>query len=415
MYEMANLHFYLEKRKNNNGGALNRECPVLLSFSYSSIRVKAYTGRKVREQEWDKTRERAAVTHAHADIINSFLEQLEDRIISSFREMESEGVLPEPAKFHKIIKKMMKCEAPSLTGLLLRFIGENNKSWSISTYKKIKTFYTQMKEYTNKWEVIVTPGMVNQDFADNLVRFYREKGLQDSSIKKNLELLKWLMNWCLHNDLIINRDYQDIRFKPHTTAAYNDVYLSWNDLVQFYSFNDLTKREEWCRDIFCFICFTGLRFSKLDKLLKTHLNGRQILISEGPDSSIMLNRFAFEICRKYENRYYRKNTLFPDMSIITFNKHLKSAALKSGLNSRVYTTTSTFFSKPVHKLISAKIAINTFYAHLAKMGGYPDLTRVKRVNSPKTRILSASGAFNLAEQKQISETDQLFVSIMSPA
>jgi hypothetical protein len=180
-----------------------------------------------------------------------------------------------------------------------------------------------------------------------------------------------------------------------------------------YNAEGLSKKQEWCRDIFCFIAFTGIRFSGISKLRKDNLNGSFIINGLVSSQKILLNRFSMEICRKYERKYYKNNTLFPAITLITFQKHLEAAGLKSGLNRLVYHASNDSKPTPLHELLTARTAINTCFANALKLDNSLMLTNPVSANSSKSRILALSGALKLAEEKQILTSDKLYESIRS--
>jgi integrase len=345
---------------------------------------------------------------------NAYLNLIYKRVEDYFIEFKASGRTPDEARFKIAMKKLVKSEVPLFFVLLLRFIDENNCNWSATTYKKMKTFYSQLKDFSSSTGDALLLGMVNQQFSEKLIEYYREKGLRDVSIKKNLDLLRWFMNWCHKKELIFNRDYEQIRFIPEKTEdVHRDYFLKWSELCNFYSFTDLAKKEEWCRDIFCFIAFTGIRFSQIGKIKKDSIKGRYVILGETANKRIFLNRFSEELCKKYENKYYRNNAFFPIVSLITFHKHLKSAALKAKLNRSIYVPASaekTDF-RFLHSLISAQTAINTYFANSV----YLDIP--ERIgpssNNSRSRIAMLSGSMKLAEEKQLSTSDRLYESIRS--
>jgi len=411
MYEMAGLHFYLERRNTGNEDSFTRGCPLILSFSYSSYRVKVYTGRKIAVQEWDRESERVKTIYAKSVEFNTYLGLLESRVRDYYREYESSGITPDEKLFKAELKKMVKSEVPDFFRLLLRFIEENSRIWSLSTYKKMRTFYNQLRDFSLSEKEILNAGKVNQDFADRLVEFYRSRKLRNTSIKKNLDLLRWFMNWCLNKELVFNRDFEKIRFSPgKNTSEISDVFLSWDELKMIYNCSLLSKKEEWCRDIFCFIAFTGIRFSETGKLFKSSLADARIQLGGDPGIKIRLSRFALEICKKYENKYYRNNSLFPQVSLMTFHKHLRKAAQKSGLNRLVYKESFEQSADSLYDLVSAKIAINTFYAHGFKLDNAAGILSMGKALNAKSRILSRPGILKLAEEKQLNTSEKLYES-----
>jgi integrase len=336
------------------------------------------------------------------------------RVESYFTEIKSMGKIPEPALLQKEIKKMVKSDVPSFFNLLLRFIEENSNTWSLSSYKKMKTFYSQLKNFSLERKEPVLPGTINQSFSEELVKYYRQKGLADSSIKKNLDLLKWFMNWCLKRNLIFNRDYEHIRFSPgKSISTHEDIYMKWEEISRFYCIDGLSRKEEWSRDLFCFIAFTGIRFSKLGLLKRVFVSGGYIFTNQEQGQKIILNRFSGEICKKYENRYYRNNTLFPAMSLITFHKHLKSAASKAGLNRVIYNKPGDSAPDTLYKLVSARTAINTYYANVVRLDIPDGYALISRLKTSKSRIIASSGSAMFAIEKHLTTSDQLYESIRS--
>ena len=90
------------------------------------------------------------------------------------------------------------------------------------------------------------------------------------------------------------------------------IYLNRDELFKLYQLIGLSRKEERIRDIFCFICFTGIRYSVLKQIKKYNLTADYITF---PDplikKSIPLNQYAKDILKKYTNVYFRGETLFP--------------------------------------------------------------------------------------------------------
>lgn len=407
------LHFYLEKRISNRGN-ISHGCPLILSVAYSSNRIKVYTGKKVPEAEWDKKPERMRPQYSGSAELNAYLDLLSKRVLEYYNEYMNPGAAPVPAAFRIEIRKMIHSEVPQFFPLLLRFMEENNGKWSNSTFKKIKSFYNQLKEFSIVRQVIIEPQKVNRELAEMIIDYYRSKGLRDTSIKKNLDLLRWFMNWALHEGLIFNRDFEMISFSPEKNKLERkENFLGWNELIKFYSFAGLSKKEEWCRDVFCFIAFSGIRFSRVSKLRKENLSGWRITCIHGNNDGIMLNRFAFEICRKYENKYYRNNSLFPSLSLITFHKYIRLVAEKANLTRLINSEGSGKAMLPLSNKISAQLAMNTYYAHAVKLGYSGGLNNLFASGSAKSRIALLAGSLNIAEENLKTTSDRLYESSIS--
>jgi integrase len=408
---MGKLHFYIEKRLIDAGQDIDRQCPLILSFSYSSSRIKVYTGRKVSENEWDTARERLKPIYAKAEELNAYLDRMNDRIHKAFDEISNLRGFPSHEVFRTEIKRMLRHDIPGFFDLLLHFIEENHSHWSLTTYRKMRTFYSQLEEFSAGSERRLTAASVGQEFADRLIAYYRSKGLRDSSIKKNIDLLKWAMNWGLKKGYIFNTEFRNIIFTPSDNlTGKREVFLRWDELVILFRTVGLTRKEEWARDIFCFISFTGIRFSKIGLLKRENWNGRYFQSGTKESDIVVLNRFASEICLKYEHRFYRNNAMFPPASLITFHRHIRSAAKKAGINRNLFNSELSVY-EPVFTLLSAQAAMNTYYACLVILGSPQSMSRKPLKNSAMARILDLSGSIKLAETKQLTTSDKLYESL----
>jgi integrase len=129
------------------------------------------------------------------------------------------------------------------------------------------------------------------------------------------------------------------------------------------------RRMERVRDLFCFMCFAGLRFSELQRLQKEDLKEGGIVVRGqlGGVRVIPMNTYALQICQKYENKYYLNNTAFPSMSIITMNKYLRLMGKDLGLNRMIYTAIAGEEGLPLYRRLTAGTAVNTFIKNAIEM------------------------------------------------
>lgn len=406
---MYKLHYYLERRKSGNepGG----ERPLILSLSFKARRIKIYTGIKVNEASWDRLTERMLPVFADSPETNQKLDELQRRVSLYLNEQFERNSLPDTSVLQTEIKKMLKTEVYSFFGLMLDFIETNHSHWKPATFKKMKSFYGQLKKYSVSKEGIMMPSSVNQDFADGLIEFYRRRNLQNSSIKKNIDLLKWFMNSCLKKGLIYNRDFQSINFSPSLpSSAPVDIFLKWDELLALYKHGGLSKKEVWARDIFCFIVFSGIRFSSIASLKKDYLNGNNLKLGKDNNHAVSLNKFALEICNKYENKYYKNNSIFPPLSLISFHKYLRMASKKAGHNRVLRLGDGESKAISLCDVISAKVAINTHYSMSVRLGIRPENYPLNGA-SAKQRILQLPGQIKQAEENQFQLSEKLYESI----
>ncbi len=84
-----------------------------------------------------------------------------------------------------------------------------------------------------------------------------------------------------------------------------EVYaLTLDELMKIYNYHFTNDAYSQVRDVFCFLCFTGLRFSDAEKLKREDIKNDSIhlLIRKTKTPMVIpLNSYAQKILKKYEN------------------------------------------------------------------------------------------------------------------
>jgi hypothetical protein len=140
---------------------------------------------------------------------------------------------------------------------------------------------------------------------------------------------------------------------------------------------------ERTRDLFCFMCLSGIRFSEIQDLKKEDIDGEEIRVRNkgGNIRRLPMNQFTHQIYRNYENRYYLDNSAFPQMSNITMNKYLRMIGMEVGLERKVpaaprpvagreYDSSANWGETarvPLYTRLTAGIAVNTFIANALQL------------------------------------------------
>ena len=192
---------------------------------------------------------------------------------------------------------------------------------------------------------------------------------------------------------MINRDYLNFeeRIENRHQKETKDVnYLKLSDLKILCQSEVNNRKHEQCRDLFCFIAFTGIRFNEVNRLQKESLiNGK--LHMEGRRSRVLnLNSFALEIVKKYENKYFRSGTLFPRYSIITVNKYLNF----------VFDDLKIYLVNAGRK-VSIALAYNSFMANAVYFGISPAIVRKWSANNTLSRYSAVKSSIEVEEYRSV--------------
>ncbi|KAA6329912.1 Tyrosine recombinase XerC [termite gut metagenome] len=127
-----------------------------------------------------------------------------------------------------------------------------------------------MKEFNP----ILTFGELTKNKLSEYVLFLREKNdLRNSTLKKEFSLLVWVLNWAVEKKYCTNLEYQSFNPKLKIIKEKKVIFLTWKELMTLYNL-EIPKSKNYLekvRDVFCFCCFTSLRYSDVYNLKRTNI------------------------------------------------------------------------------------------------------------------------------------------------
>ena len=78
---MAEIKFYLEKRKDSATGEINEQnVPIILFYSFNGKRLQYYTGMRIDASKWDEENMKVSKGYADASEINRELGKLKSKV-----------------------------------------------------------------------------------------------------------------------------------------------------------------------------------------------------------------------------------------------------------------------------------------------------------------------------------------------
>jgi integrase len=197
------------------------------------------------------------------------------------------------------------------------------------------------------------------------------------------------MRWAQDHGYHTNEAYQEFTVK---VKAKNDIVtLTEDELLAIYSL-DLSnnQRLDRVRDLFCFGCFTGQRWSDIDAFRKEQIKGDNWdFISMKTKSRIIIPLKGFaapalDILEKYDYK-------LPQISGQKFNEYIKEVAVKAELKSDVLIkrfsgNKEIEIRKPKSEFVSSHMARRTFVTILLQRG-VPATTIMKLTGHKDLRTL----------------------------
>ncbi len=240
-------------------------------------------------------------------------------------------------KFNVAVGKTeYKSEEISLIELLDLFTLKSGKenTWSERTYKHFISLKNHLLEYnenlTNELTEDDLAGFVEYMQSKRAVnRTYKNatRGLSNKTANKYLSFLRWFLKWAKQKGYYSGNLHET--FKPKLTGAADKkkvIFLSWDELTRLYDFDFKNKSLDQVRDVFCFCCFTSLRYSDVANLRRKDVFENYISVvtqKTHEELRIDLNDFSKAILKKHEEYVYRDNLALPVISNQKMNTYLK--------------------------------------------------------------------------------------------
>lgn len=392
--------FYIEKRRDKAGKLLLKDRPVFMSVSFAGDRLMLGTGIKVNYHEWDPELQRIRNSLPGSVISNNWLDSLSDAASKTWDRLKAGQETPDRETFQKIFKDLKPRYSKGFFDVFLLFLEAGIEHWSTNTYRKVRTIFRHLREFEDHSGMVISFAHLDGLFLDRFQSFYEAKGNGQATTQKAVNILVWFMNWASEQGYNVNQEYRKfykMLAKPEANGS-RTLFLNWAELTRIRDMKFTSKKMERVRDLFCFMSFTGLRYSELQNLKKEDITEQEIVIrrKNGDPRRISLSAPAMEIYAHYRNKYYLDNMAFPSLSIITMNKYLRILALEAGLDRKVESREDMGTLIPLHECITAGMGVNTFLANAIRLdipleviSGFTGVNNDSRFRNIKRQMIKA--------------------------
>ena len=411
------VSFTIEKRLNKQG-----EAPVRCSISIQGRRLQTTTQIVIKPEFWDQENQRVlSSTSANKIVVNS--KQMSSKQINAelkridtyFSEYENTlrvnhedvGDLKEifSQNFGRKAKTLVveENDTPDIRERLKAFLVEQNdkNSWRDATKKSMTSFSHHMNDFFDANQVS-SIDYFNEDGTTRFVDFLRDvKQLRNATIEKYTSRLRYFIRWAE------GKGYTALKANYRPKLQKTDkkvIFLEWKDLMKLYEFDfpdvgtilklrdvhgyEYEKRVnlekatlERVRDVFCFCCFTSLRYSDVENLKKSNIFPRYMQITTvktGDTLKIELNKYARAILDKYRGIEFPNNKVLPVIANQRMNQYLKEMGEICGFNEAIPVTyyrgserVDEVYAK--YELLSTHAGRRTFICNALMMGIAPQI------------------------------------------
>lgn len=303
-------------------------------------------GYRVEIDKWSNETQRCKNNTTHgkkkvpASVINKEINRFEETVEGIFLDCERSDKIPTSdelrVEFNKRIGRISE-DTENVIGVFRKFVDTQGfqNNWTEATHKKFRTLQRHLCDFDGK----LTFATLTEDTLDRFIRHLLDGGMANMSIAKYISLTKWFLRWAANNGYY-NGHLHD-SYKPHikgSSGANKEViYLTWDELMDVYHFEFKEPYLERIRDVFCFCCFTGVRYSDVAALKRQNVSDDCINIVTQKTSDVLkieLNKYSKAILDKYRDVPFSNNAALPVISNQKMNVYLKEVGKKVGLDSK---------------------------------------------------------------------------------
>ena len=387
-----------------NKGIVIREgrtdCQIRLRVTYRGNRMDLYTGLLIEPEKWIDTVEvdgkkevvqqvkkncKSSQGYTATQINNALDERVKfvERLFEEYGEAEH---VPTPEELRdrfnaKFAPGIVKKE--TFFSIFDQFMTRQGKdaSWQDNTYQKFRTVKKHLENYD--------PDLTFQKLdADGLIKYrdflWETEKLNNASTNKQLDFVHQFLSWAEKNGYC-NTNFREFKAKMKTLVkdvfALNDEELG---KIRDFEFNDTLDKYhtlEYTRDTFVFSCYSGLRWSDVDRLTRPHVDLDERTISVPVKKTrdfvkIPLHDTAVAILKKYENEKFPGDRALPVLTDQKCNVNLKTVGQLCGLTEprtihKMVGTEEKTETKPMYKFLSFHCGRRTFISRMLSEGAAP--------------------------------------------
>jgi integrase len=382
MIRKHKTNFYAVARRNNPN-----QCRIILKFSYEGDRLEYYVGHSVEKSFWDKEEQRVIKGYkdkngTSSTDINKHLYKVENTIEDIYAEYKALKKKFRKNELKDELKNRLDDKIPETSDLSLLdyfeiFIETNKSEWKKATKQKKENVKRIITDFHKKHKIPLEFDVIDSNYFKKLIQYSVSKlKHQNSNISKNLSIYKGFLNWAYDEGYNKSNEYRKFSIENHFKGVLKPsetIALTKLELIKLYNHKFEDADLELTRDIFCFACFTGLRFSDLKNLKKVNIKENHLkifAIKGNKEITVDLNKYSKAILKKYFD--LPMEHCFPVPSNAELNAKLKGMGQELEFNDKEEVI---FFKgkeriseiKNRHQLITTHTARRTFISNALVM------------------------------------------------
>lgn len=415
MKEVKSISFRLKSRTKVDGLAgmsymTEKHLLIVMRVCVNNYKIDLSTGLHVDLADLDEDNQLVKPSCNACEEVNDGMEMMKLIFKDCVRLFNKEGVEPEKSElvgeFRRMTQRIcclfglakakvdteegrLKERSELFWNALDKFRRESNvfQGWGKATRAKFHALKTHLDAFVEKKKgenkkFLLTFDFFTKEGLNEYCEFVQDNyKYRTITMKKHLEFLRWFMRWAVrmgYNHNIAFECYRPIL----RIADRRVIFLAVEELNMIIDLQipDDDSEENTAllhdRDIFLFMCLTGLRYSDVANLRRCDLSydGMYVTTVKTTDNLIInLNKYSAAILEKYAHENFIDGKALPVTSNQKLNEHIHKLCRMAGINQSVHIV--YYKGKERHdeikekwELVSSQIGRKTFVCLALSLG-----------------------------------------------
>jgi integrase len=319
-----------------------------IKWSGNKSIVAFNVGYRVDIDKWSTDTQRCKNNTTHgkkkvaANIINREIQRFEQIADEAFAFFELSAKIPDKEEFRvefnsrsgKLPKEKAEKSFFDIFDEFTKNVGAQN-SWTRATYAKFASIKSHLEGFNGK----LSFDSLLEETMQEFVKYQLGVSLRNTTIAKNVSFIRWFLRWAHRKGYYSGLLHETFRPKLKGTDGNSKevIHLTWDELLFLYDYK-IPEHKQYLarvRDVFCFCCFTSLRYSDVEKLQRSDIRDKYISVitqKTADGLKIELNDYSREILERYKDFSFKNDKALPVISNQRMNDYLKELGELAGIN-----------------------------------------------------------------------------------
>ncbi|WP_291074668.1 MULTISPECIES: site-specific integrase [unclassified Empedobacter] len=326
---MIKTTFVLKEPKSSS------ETIIYLVMRWDGLQMKISTKQKVNPKFWNKERLKVkeTISEKNHQTINKELVEIEKvayKMFNSFTETFKRK--PNSEELKNLIEQeyfqnnpmFKKVDKKTILDYFDDYIETIKSTTAHTTVQKYKQAKENFKDFQKDKKRIYNTEMIDLKFRNEYVEYLIEtKKYAPTTVYRKMKFLRTVLYFIENLGIKVNPFLHNSRFLTKDIEVDN-IALSENEIDEMERLNlSNNKRLEQVRDLFLVACYTGQRFSDLNKINQSNIIDDEYIAIRQQKTNEQLTLPLLKVVKTILVKYSYK---LPKISNVKFNEYIKEVA-----------------------------------------------------------------------------------------